>query len=286
MSGEVPRSDPRELSLAFAEFQACSVRLEDVFAGLQAQVRLLAAELSEKNRVIEALERQAARNERIAAMGELAQRIAHQLRNPLGSIQLYASILESDLRGHPSAALIERVAAAVQSCDLVVRNLLAFADDVDPVMAPLSLHAVLREAVSVAAQLVAPRGVDVELAEEAGQDRVEADGDLLRQAVLNLILNAAQAMGEGGTVRVATAERHLPGDEGRWVSLSVSDTGCGIAPADLERIFDPLFSTRRGASGLGLAIVQRVAEAHGGLVEVESQVGRGSVFRLSLPLAA
>jgi signal transduction histidine kinase len=272
------------LTQAFGEFNACSNRLQEAFAALQEEVRSLANELSEKNRVIEALERQAARNERIGAMGELAQRIAHQIRNPLGSIHLYASMLEEDLQGHASRALVHRISAAVQSCDLVVQNLLAFADDLDPVRSVFSLHACLQETVGMAAQLLAARNVRVKLTLEAVETWVDADRDLVRQAVLNLLANAAQATPDGGTVRVITHNLKLAPQEPTWIATSVVDQGPGIAPADVERIFDPLFSTRRGAAGLGLAIVQRVAEAHGGLIEVESRPGCGATFRFSLPV--
>lgn len=286
--GEPGRKDTPEaredLVRAFHQFASCAGRLQNAFAELQEEIRSLAAELEEKNRVIEALERQAARNERIAAMGEMAQRIAHQIRNPLGTIALYASILGREIADEALRAPVDRIAAAVRSADLVVQNLLAFADDLDPCLAPADLHGLLREIAQDAAGILGGRRIRVELRLEAVSDRVQVDKDLLRQAVLNLIANAAQAIADGGTVSVATSDRTLAGNGSAWIAISVFDKGAGIAAADLERIFDPLFTTRPGAAGLGLAIVQRVAEAHGGLVEVESELGRGSTFRLSLPL--
>jgi signal transduction histidine kinase len=274
------------LSRAFEDFSASASRLGAQFASLRAEVRTLAAELEEKNRIIEALERQAARNERIAAMGEMAQRIAHQIRNPLGTIDLYASMLSQDLREHPGRVLAERIATSVRACDLVVDNLLAFADDMDPVRAPCDLRELVVEVADSATRLLSARRIQIELAPLPELERVGVDRDLVRQAILNLVLNAAQAGADDAIVRVEV-ERRLLGEAGEaWLTVRVVDRGAGVAAADLERIFDPLYSTRRGGAGIGLAIVQRVAETHGGVVEVASEEGRGSTFSFSLPLAA
>lgn len=277
-------TDPAVLTRAFEDFSACADKLKDSFASLKAEVRSLAAELEEKNRIIEALERQAARNERIAAMGEMAQRIAHQIRNPLGTIELYASMLSQDLMGHPSRALVERIGTAVRATDLVVDNLLAFADDMDPVRAPACLHETLRELAESAERLVSARRVHVRLCLDARETCVLADRDLVRQAILNLVTNAAHAVGEGASITIATQNRCLGEGNEAWISVSVIDEGVGIEGNDLERVFDPLYSTRRGGAGIGLAIVQRVAETHGGLIEVESTPGQGTTFRFSLPI--
>jgi signal transduction histidine kinase len=288
MSGavDIPGDAPDVLARAFDNFASCSNRLQESFAALQEEVRSLAAELEAKNEVIEALERQAARNERISAMGEMAQRIAHQIRNPLGSIDLYASILVKDLPDRKMRELAERIAVAVRRSDLVVQNLLTFADDIDPVLVPLDVLGALEETLEEARQLLHGRGVTLEVEALADDVTVRADRDLLRQAILNLLTNAAQAVKEGDTVRFVTRNRSIETNAPPWLSMEVVDEGVGIAPSDLERVFDPLYSTRRGAAGLGLAIVQRVAEAHGGVIEVESEPGRGSTFRLSFPVAA
>jgi signal transduction histidine kinase len=284
LAASVPESpDAHVLRRAFEEFSDCANQLRDSFAGLRAEVRALAAELEEKNRIIEALERQAARNERIAAMGEMAERIAHQIRNPLGTIDLYASMLAEDLAGTRSADLATRISNAVRATDLVVGNLLTFADDLDPVRAPVCVHELLAEVEAVGSRVLASRAVRIDVSMHAEESRVLGDRDLLKQAILNLVTNAGQAVREGEAIRIHTSNRRLEDDGATWLTLGVIDEGEGIEPGDLERVFDPLFSTRRGGAGIGLAIVQRVAEAHGGLVEVESARGEGTTVRLSLP---
>ena len=281
---DTPAPDAALLSRAFEDFSASASRLGASFAGLRAEVRALAAELEEKNRIIEALERQAARTERIAAMGEMAQRIAHQIRNPLGTIELYASMLSQDLREHPGRVLAERIATSVRACDLVVDNLLAFADDMDPVCTPCDMQEILRDVADSAARLLAARRVRVTLALSLAPEPISADRDLVRQAILNLVLNAAQAGDDDATVHIDTQRRALGESQDAWITVRVIDEGRGVAASDLERIFDPLYSTRRGGAGIGLAIVQRVAETHAGVVEVTSTEGAGSTFSFSLPL--
>ena len=251
------------------------------------------------------LEEQAARNSRLQAMGEMVAQIAHEIRNPLGSIELYASLLRKELRDPASRRLAERISAGVGNLNRVLTDMLLFTRSRKPAKMPVALEDLLEEAVAFCRHLMDHQKVSVlrHLPQEAAH--VCGDPELLRQVVLNLVLNAVQAMPQGGalTLRVRLRQgQGIPEQElssrlqrtirffkpqenpHGWAELEIEDTGVGIPEEHLGRIFDPFFSTRERGTGLGLAIVHTIVEAHGGALQVESTPGRGSVFRVLLPL--
>ena len=227
------------------------------------------------------LEEQESRNRRLVAMGEMAAGIAHEIRNPLGSLELFASHLLDELRGTPREELAGHVLKGIQNLSRITGNLLLFARKVEPRRAPVDLAGVLREAALYARAAISAKGVRLE--EALGPAPVAADPDLLRQAFLNLLLNAVQAVGEGGVIRVESA---LDPAETPPVALArVLDDGPGVSAEARERIFDPFYTTRAGGMGLGLAIVQRIVSAHGGWVSVGEGPLGGAEFSVGLPAA-
>ncbi|MEW6489029.1 MAG: ATP-binding protein [Thermodesulfobacteriota bacterium] len=227
------------------------------------------------------LEEQESRNRRLVAMGEMAAGIAHEIRNPLGSLELFASHLLDELRGTPREELAGHVLKGIQNLSRITGNLLLFARKVEPQRAPVDLAGVLREAALYARAAISAKGVRLE--EALGPAAVAADPDLLRQAFLNLLLNAVQAVGEGGVIRVESA---LDPAETPPVALArVLDDGPGVSAEARERIFDPFYTTRAGGMGLGLAIVQRIVSAHGGWVSVGRGPLGGAEFTVGLPAA-
>ena len=266
-------SVPVELRGLLESYLASTEALQRAQEALRRQVAELGAELEQKNALL-------ARRNRLAELGEMAAGVAHEIRNPLGGIRLYAGLLERDLSADPAqaaqAALVGKIRVGVEQLDRIVREMLAFTKQIVLERRETALERVVDEALGFALP-GGGSGIRIQRRYAAG---LTASVDLhhLHRAVLNLLLNAVEAMPEGGVLTVSTAA--LGADA---VEIAVEDGGPGI-PADvLPRIFDPFFTTKAQGTGLGLAVVQRVAEAHGGSVEASNRHAGGACFRLVLP---
>jgi len=220
------------------------------------------------------------RAKRLMAMGQMAATLAHEIRNPLGSMELFCSLLKKDLADEPERFnLAEQIHVSIRRLDRVISNCLQFAREIVPrksvVAEPVSLVA---EAIENAKASLETTNVVISL-EEIGTGVVEVDSYQLNQAILNLIINAAQAAEKvaNGSVRVCS---NLNAADS-WV-IEVSDNGTGIAKEQLEMIFDPFFTTKPKGTGLGLAIVHAIVKAHNGSIEVDSDA-QGTTFTVRLP---
>ncbi len=225
---------------------------------------------------------QANREERLQAMGLMAAELAHEIRNPLGSLSLFAGMLVEDLA--PQSAQLElaqRIQEGVQRLNVLVSNTLTFSRDLAPKPEALALHAFWEDA-RQAANL--PEGIGW-INRVPDQATWMADPGLLRQVAVNLLQNAQRAM-EDGPAPSLTLEARAERVDGKphW-HLVLSDTGRGIPAEALSRIFDPFFSTFGGGTGLGLAVSHRILQAHGGLIHLESQENVGTKVHLRLPSA-
>ncbi|MEW6720210.1 MAG: ATP-binding protein [Thermodesulfobacteriota bacterium] len=289
----------RSLSEAFSSFTAASGLLERAYGELQEKVRYLTVELEERNAQLRErnaqlkaaladaesakdgmreLEAQAERNRRLIRMGEMAAKIVHEIRSPLCSIELYATMLESELGDGEASRLSRGISSGILGVNNILTNMLLFARQRKPAMIRANPAAVVGEALCLLEPMVGPRGILLE--RDAGEaPPLDGDPELLKQALLNIALNAVQATPGGGRVRVAVR------NEGGGAVIAVSDEGEGIPEENLERIFDPFFSTKAKGTGLGLAIASRIMEAHGGFIRVRSAPGRGSAFELHFPPA-
>lgn len=230
------------------------------------------------------LEEQLQRKDRLAGMGEMIGRIAHEIRNPLGSIELFASLLRRDLLEHPSSQrYAEQISQAVQAMDRLLANLLVYTK---PDRAPRAWHAaepLVLDSLTLAAHAITTIPVDIRLDLDPRIPRLWCHEGQMKQVCLNLIVNAVQAMPAGGVLRIGLqADREdLLGRPA--VRLTVTDSGTGIDPAHRSRIFDPFFTTKDDGTGLGLAIVHAIVEAHHGRIDVDSAPGRGTSFSIVLP---
>jgi signal transduction histidine kinase len=213
------------------------------------------------------------REDRLAAMGRVAAELAHEIRNPLGSLALHAGVLAQDLEGQPSHEVARHLQEGVARLDRLVANTLAFSRDLKPRMERVPLRALWSEALLPQAAACA-----VEIPLEAAW---RGDGDLLRQVAQNLLQNARRATEDVGApqLRLTATEEVLEGR--RWWRVSLADNGCGIAPEALARVFDPFFSAFGGGTGLGLSVCHRIVVAHGGLLFLESG-GRGTTVHVRL----
>lgn len=230
------------------------------------------------------LEEQVQRKDRLMAMGEMIGRIAHEIRNPLGSIELFASLLRHDLSDRPTACrYAEQISQAVQAMDRLLANLLAYMKPGRPLCAWHPVEPLILDALNLAAHVLSQAPVEVRLDLDPSIPAIWCHHERMKQVMLNLIVNAVQAMPQGGTLTISLKSDEAKSLRGSAVRLTVSDSGGGIDPAIRSRLFDPFFTTRAEGTGLGLAIVHSIVEAHHGRVEVESVVGQGAAFSIVLP---
>ena len=283
----VAEAEVMMLREAFAQFSTASSGLEESYRTLREEVRRLKEELKMRNRENAALRESAERNRRLAAVGEMAARMAHELRNPLGSIELFAALLGKEAAraaGDPEAAdWAAHLSTAVAMMDHAIANLLLFTRKPKPAPRRTDLKATIHEMLGLVTHRLTQQGI-ARREETAALQPAWCDEDLIRQTLLNLILNALDAMPEGGELRVA-ASTHLSArtSVAAETVITVSDTGAGIPETLLSRIFDPFFTTKGKGSGLGLAIAHNAVAAHGGRLQVSSRPGRGAAFTIRLP---
>jgi two-component system sensor histidine kinase FlrB len=218
------------------------------------------------------------RNERLAAMGQMAARFAHQLRTPLATAMLYADRLERGAIGEKERADIgSRILARLRSLERVTREMLRFVSGERAPDKEIEVGMLLEEAAEVMAPLMAVRGIAFTCEDHTGGAILHGDRRGLSAALLSLLENAAQATPQGGKVHVDAMANSTR------VRIRVNDSGSGIEPDARERLFEPFYSTRSDGTGLGLAIVKSVVEAHGGTIEVTSAHDAGTCFTLILP---
>ena len=232
------------------------------------------------------LEEQANRNGRLAAMGEMAVRIAHEIRNPLGSIELFSTMLKDDLQDFEELkVLAEHISSGVKNINSIVSNLLLFIrPDQQPDRQVFDIHEALKDSLFFAGHLLDAQNI-IEVETELADHPLPIHGDLelLKQVFLNLILNAIQAMSKGGRLRIST-RKITRKDNTLWAEIRLSDTGCGIATGDLSKIFDPFYTTRNKGTGLGLTIVHNITKMHDGSIDITSFEGDGTECTVTLPL--
>lgn len=217
----------------------------------------------------------------LMSLGAMTTTVAHEVRNLLGGIELYATLVAEQCAAEPELCpLTGRLLSGVKRLHAVAANLLAVGRPsrraVEP--SPLDLVQLVHAVVDNAALAVPGAGIDIVRRSNAAKAPILGDAEPLRQALLNLILNAVEAMPHGGTLTVGTRVM------GGVVELRVRDTGVGMGRATLRRAFEPFFTTRPHGTGLGLAVVREVADRHRARVQVTSRPERGTTFRLTFPL--
>lgn len=244
------------------------------------RAQAVAEQLAEANLNLQEAEAAVRRSERLAALGQLSAGLAHELRNPLGTMRGSAEMLVKSLPAdnEMAAELAGFISSEVDRINSLVTRFLEFARPLEVKLQPAELSEVCDRAV---AQLERDRaGQEVTVYKNYSPDvrRFEFDSELIERVVYNLLLNAAQATPAGGVVTMKT--RLVDG----MVEISVIDRGQGVDPKHIENIFNPFFTTKKDGVGLGLAIVSKIVDLHGGKISVESDPGKGSVFRVFLPL--
>jgi signal transduction histidine kinase len=262
-----------ELGRIILAYSEVTEKLQQSHDQLMLTVQTLQQELGEKNRLLE-------RKNRLAALGEMAAGLAHEIRNPLGGIQLYASLLAGDVKDRPeSAKVVEKIAGGVRRLEALVGQVLQFSREIRISPAPADVAEICQQAVEYASHTLAERQVR-SVVEGPASLPANVDAMLIGQCVLNLLLNAAEAMEPGGVVRLSY--RTPVAAEARQLVLTVQDSGAGIPPEVLDKVFNPFFTTKDNGTGLGLAIVHRIIEAHDGTITAANVDGGGARFEIRI----
>lgn len=232
---------------------------------------------------IESINTQLQVSERLAAVGRITAGVAHEVKNPLNSMRLWLENLKESLPSDADSAALQAVHvldAEIDRLDAVVKRFLDFSRPVDVRLEPTQLASLLKEVMEVAQPQLQKANVQVAQLLPIGIPEVFVDRDLLKQAVLNVVLNAVEAMPNGGKLQLTLSRR------GEAAEIAITDSGKGIPPENRNKIFQLFFSTRPGGSGIGLASTFRIVQLHNGSIDFTSEVGRGTTFRIELPLAA
>lgn len=230
------------------------------------------------------LEAQMERQKRFVAMQELTVNLSQELRNPLGSLELYTSLLQRDLAHDPdSVRVLAQMTQAVRTMDHLLSNYVTLSNPPRPCYEPIVVRDWLEDVAGRLRVLAGEGGCVVCCHLEHAEETIPGDASMLLQLALNLGLNGIEAMDGAGVLDITTREHPSVPGLPACLEISFADTGIGIVAAHLEKIFDPFFTTKDRASGLGLAIVHLVVEAHHGLVKVHSRKGGGMVFTVLLP---
>ena len=259
------------LEAVLAAWHNATLRLEQTHAALRTEVQRLTCELEVKNREL-------ARKNRLADLGQMASHIAHEVRNNLVPVTLYMSLLRRRLAGDlGSRDVLDKISAGFTEVDACVNDLLHFTAERDPKREMIDVCRLANEVLASVAPQLAAQGI-VATVDCKTAPRVLADREMLRRVLLNLALNAIDAMPDGGRLFISANEGF------RGFELEVADTGAGLCDEARRRAFEPFFSTKSHGTGLGLAIVERIAEEHGGACLAQNCPDGGAAFTLRIPV--
>jgi two-component system, NtrC family, sensor kinase len=284
------RAKGGELRELAESFDIMRGRLREAVAENAEFTQHLEAKVEERTAQLKAAHQRLVQSDRLASLGQLAASVAHEINNPLSGVLNLSMLMRRILRddGVPPDRIEEfrrylgQVVDETGRVGRIVKDLLAFSRRARPQSSDADLNAIVRATLSLVAHTLdlADVKVDAHLAEDL--PALRCDPSQIQQVVLNLVLNGAEAMAGGGRLTVATATTRL----GDALTLEVRDTGCGIPPDVADKVFEPFFTTKEEGKGvgLGLAVVYGIVQAHGGELEVASEVGKGTTFRVVLPV--
>jgi len=288
------RQENGELVLPLGDHNAVVRASSSIFHGQQGEMLGALVVLTDIT-ALKRLELQIRRSDRLASLGTLSAGMAHEIKNPLVSIKTFAQLLperyqDSDFRDTFS----NLIGHEIDRIDSLVNQLLRFARPAKPVLKPMHVHEVLEKSLQLVGHRLYQKEIKLTRSWQADVDTIRADADQLEQVFLNFFLNAMDAMKHGGVLSVRT-EIHAAtewvaaisgsnGDSHEVLRVTVRDDGEGIRKEDIPHVFDPFFTTKDYGTGLGLSVVHGIIQEHGGQIEVESELRKGTSFHILLPL--
>jgi len=288
------RSDDEFGELA-TSFNAMTAALKESQRELREWTRTLEHKVEERTRALRQAEAETVRGEKLASVGLLAAGVAHELNNPLTGILTFSSLIRKKMPdGSPEAEDLDLVIKETKRSAAIIRRLLDFAREKAPEKKFADLNRLIEDTVRIVEKPAHLRDIRIELDLERNLPPIWIDANMIEQVIMNMLVNAQQAIEDEGSITVRTRRAPQPKspEPGAkpvpMVEITITDTGCGIPESDMKRIFDPFFSSKEvgKGTGLGLSVSHGIVNAHGGLIEVESEVGKGSTFRVYLPLEA
>jgi two-component system NtrC family sensor kinase len=291
----IPARGTDEFGQLAASFNTMTAALRESQRELRDWAHMLEKKVEERSQKLLIAEQGAARREKLASVGLLAAGIAHELNNPLTGILTFSSLLRKKLAdGSQDAEDVDLVIQETKRCSTIIRRLLDFAREKTPEKKYADLNRVIEDAVRLVERPAHLHDIDIVLDLASGLPPIWIDEDLIKQVVLNMIVNAQHAIeGKGSiTLRSRRCPEPRSAEPGAravaMAEIAITDTGCGIPAQNLQRIFDPFFTTKGvgQGTGLGLSVSHGIVKAHGGAIEVESAVDEGSTFRIFLPMEA
>jgi two-component system NtrC family sensor kinase len=284
----IPVATHDEMGQLAASFNRMTLDLKEAQEKIQEGIRTLEQKVEDRTRELKETQAQLLQSEKLAAIGALAATVAHEINNPLTGVYTYIKLMERKLgQGQHGVEDVEKYKAyldtsrrEVERTTAIVQNLLDFTRPKEPTRKPLNLVGVVEDCLALLWNKLALNNVEV-VRMLTPLPEIQADPAHMKQLFINLLINACEAMENGGTLTIRTD--YDPAE--MTVSVTVRDTGVGIDEGNLARIFDPFFSTKEKGTGLGLSVVHGIVKRHSGRVEIDSAPGRGTDFRVNLPLA-
>lgn len=291
----IPIRNEDEFGRLAGSFNQMTTALKKSMFELQEMVQTLELKVQQRTQELLVAEAEVAQGEKLASVGLLASGIAHELNSPLTGVLTFTSLLRKKMAdGSPDAEDLDLVIRETKRCASIIRRLLDFAREKLPVKGFFSLNQLIEDTVRFIQRPASLQNIEINMDLDPTLPQVWGDADLIKQVLVNILVNAEQAIGNDG--KIVVESRHYiakdspkPGaDLVPMVEVAIKDTGCGIPEASLQRIFDPFFTSKEvgKGTGLGLSVSYGIIKAHGGGIKVESVVGVGTTFRIYLPITA
>ena len=287
----IPVRSGDEFGKLAASFNVMTGALRNSRAELRDWGHTLEQKVEKRTQELRSAQAETMRGEKLASVGLLASGVAHELNNPLTGILTFSHLVRQKMPDKSTDAEdMDLVIRETKRCAAIIKRLLDFAREKLPEKKFTDLNQVIDDTVRIVEQPAHLRDIEITVHLDRTLPPIWIDADQIKQVIMNMLVNAQHAVEEKGSITVSTRcslDPRAPADEPKpMVEISIVDTGCGIPETNLQRIFDPFFTSKDvgKGTGLGLSVSHGIIEAHGGLIEVESKVGEGSTFRVFLPL--
>ena len=259
-------------------------RLKSAYGELEGKIKTSDRALEKAYNILKQRQEQLIRSEKMAALGQLSAGIAHEIRTPLTSIKIFIQSLEKEIDLDENQKEDFRIIKKeIDRINENVTRFLNFARPEDPIFQRVNINALVMDTLTLLTAKIKNVGIRLDISLPEDSPPVEGDPKQLSQVFLNLLLNAMEAMPKGGVLTIRSAMKVIPDTQDEFLQLVIQDTGCGIPEKDRPYLFDPFFTTKDAGTGLGLSIVYSIVQKHNGQIEVESEMGKGSSFIVSLP---
>ena len=289
---EIPVRSLDEFGRVAGSFNHMTAALAESRREMEQLVQTLELKVAERTKELLVAKAEVAQGEKLASIGVLASGIAHELNNPLTGVLTFTSLMRKKApEGSEDAEDLDLVIRETKRCASIIKRLLDFAREKVPVKGFYKLNQVIEDTVRFVERPASLQQIEIKMDLDPALPQVWGDADLIKQVILNLLVNAQQAISGKGSITVQSRSFTAPDGAGSgakgvpMVEVVVTDTGCGIPPANLQRIFEPFFTSKEvgKGTGLGLSVSYGIVKAHGGKITVESVVGSGTTFRVYLP---